>query len=154
MRWLILGNVCDQPPLFERIGNRGVGSLIVQAGGYHSLHPDHRSAANIAMAGNFGAWLEMPATIAMAAPTVSARTHQRRSLLPGGERMTIWTLAGQSHDGLARFHQTPAGIGRTDGMAGLNNHPAARRVAAVLRLLPRQHFYEEHAFCFRTLFGK
>ncbi len=32
--------------------------------------PSHRSVANISMAGNFGVWLEMPATIAMAAPTV------------------------------------------------------------------------------------
>src|SRR5882757_5913460 len=49
--------------------------------------PGHRSVANISMAGNFGAWLEMPANIAMAAPTVSASTHQRRGLLPSAKRM-------------------------------------------------------------------
>src|ERR1700737_3852385 len=62
-------------------------------------------------------------------------------------------MMGQ-HDGLARFHQALAGIGKTDGMAGLNNHPAARWATAVLRLLPRQHFCHEHALCFRPLFGK
>jgi hypothetical protein len=40
MRWLILGNVCDQPPPFDRIGNRSVGSRIVQAGSYHD-RPHH-----------------------------------------------------------------------------------------------------------------
>ena len=41
---------------------------------------------SIPLAGNV-TWLEIPATIAMAAPTVSDSTHQSRSLLPRAERM-------------------------------------------------------------------
>ena len=71
-----------------RLSRVGMGSAYpARTGG-----PHHRSAANNAMAGNFGVWLAMPATIAMAAPTVSARTHQTRGLLPGGECMTIFSF--------------------------------------------------------------
>ena len=60
-----------------RFWNRCRGTLDI--GGY-------RSVENIPLAGNV-TWLEIPATIAMAAPTVSDSTHQSRSLLPRAERM-------------------------------------------------------------------
>ena len=56
------------------------------------LGSGHRSAAAISLARIVAVWLEMPATIAMAAPTVSASTHQRRGLLPSAERIAIWNL--------------------------------------------------------------
>ena len=63
---------------------------------------------DISTVGNLAAWLEMPATIGTAAPTVSASTHQRRGLLRSGERMaTQRFMLMNVPDKLALFFHPP-----------------------------------------------